>query len=174
MTLRLPIAVPLLLACLFSAHPAAAQRDSISTALRLVAGYYTESGEITRRLTGPEEDARLSRASLTGRKQAEKRLRELRWTREPGIARFRRAYAILDSYTSAHISSVRKITAGLPRARREEVLSRLSSLRASKLNALDETLKTETYRKSPLKPVPLIDGSPHEDPPAGRPGIRFR
>lgn len=148
---------------------ALAQGDSVSAAINIVEDFHKEA---TILMGG------LDAADIAPEAQLEKVKRELeniRRTESPGKKRFDKVYEITDGYTEGIIQAVAGLSEKRPGMKEAE--QRLKDLKSGRMAALSETLRFESPKKNIIKPVPSIDGSPHENSPsgpAGPPGIWFR
>lgn len=103
-------------------------------------------------------------------------LKQIRLTVAPGKDRSEKIYGVVSSYTESVVESVR----GLKGKREdiEEITARLEKLKTGMLDHLRVSLVAESAEKKEPRPVPSLDLSPHDEPPAAggddKEGILFR
>lgn len=103
-------------------------------------------------------------------------LKQIRLTESPGKDRSTKVYGVVSSYTESVVESVRNLKD--KKEDIEEITTRLEKLKAGMLDGLRVSLVAESAEKKEPRPVPSLDLSPHDEPPAApgndKEGILFR
>lgn len=168
---------PLLLSLVLIPSALRAQTGSIGAAVGIVREFHTEKERLMKGVDGGAVFMEAKKRSDVMKERASNDLKAINWTETPGQKRFDRVYRLVESYTDGEISSLRGLverSKGVERARMEEAVRKLTALRTAKLSELNEALKSETYEKKGIKPVPVIDVSPKGSTPGEEHGIWFR
>ncbi|MBI2400352.1 MAG: hypothetical protein HYV23_04745 [Deltaproteobacteria bacterium] len=103
-------------------------------------------------------------------------LKQIRITETPGKERSAKVYGVVSAYTGGVVESVRSLKG--KREDIEEITTRLEKLKSGMLDGLRGSLVAESAEKKEPRPVPSLDLSPHDEPPAApgndKEGILFR
>lgn len=144
--------------------------DSVTTGLAIVDGFYVETQAAIKALPLSVGASEILKASDNAREQAIKELQSLKWSVSPGRKRYRRVVSIVEPYMAGIITSLKGRGATLnlaDKARLEQVVAQLAVVKAAKLKALEESLKSEIQEKRREAPVPVIDQPRGPRPPEG-------
>ncbi|OGP14594.1 MAG: hypothetical protein A2052_02445 [Deltaproteobacteria bacterium GWA2_54_12] len=143
--------------------------ESIGTALNIVEDFSREANIlIESRGFEPLPSAEKNKTTET--------LKRIRLTEIPGKDRSTKVYGVVSSYTESVVESVRSLKG--KREDIEEITARLEKLKSGMLDGLRVSLVAESAEKKEPRPVPSLDLSPHDEPPAApgndKEGILFR
>lgn len=143
--------------------------ESVGTALNIVEDFSREANILM--------TSRDFRPLLSDEKnKTTETLKQIRLTEAPGKDRSTKIYGVVSSYTESVVESVRNLKGN--RKDIEEIITRLEKLKAGMLDGLRFSLVAESAEKKEPRPVPSLDLSPHDEPPAapgnGKEGILFR
>ena len=162
---------------LLMAAPANAQDDFISSALKIIDRFHTETRLQLKDLKSSGAVASFHKKSLKSKESAAKDIETLRWIEKPGSRRFKLVYSRVESYTEMEIDSVARLAAEVSaddRAWVERTAKRLRALKKAGLERLGRSLPLETYKRAEPQPVPVIDRAPFEKKPTKDGGIWYR
>lgn len=156
---------------------AVAESDFITSAVRVVRQFHSESRIRLRRLEASAAVDSFRTKSLKSQELTAKDIESLRWIEKPGPRRFNLIYNRVDAYTDAEIRSVKSLAAEVGTEERLDVERTVKSLQTSKrtkLEKLVELLPLETFKRTEPPPVPIVDRSPFETKPTKGGGIWYR
>ncbi|MBI5885569.1 MAG: hypothetical protein HZB85_03185 [Deltaproteobacteria bacterium] len=143
--------------------------DSVSAATTIIDEFHAGVQAAIKDLPTTIDASGVIKASDEGRMRMIKELQSIKWSVAPGPRRYKRVRGLVESYMEDVIASLKDQGAALKtdRARFEKSVEALESIKAAKLKALEDSLKSEISAKEGETPVPSIDKPRGETPPEG-------
>lgn len=149
-----------------------AQMDSVSQALAIVDDFYSEANSSLKDFKAPEAVS-IKQTTLLEKDQAIQELQSIGLTEKPSEKRFQQVRRVLDLYTESVISNVNGLGSKLGKPdkdRIDTIVKKLVSLKLTRMQEFEDTIRIETFERKTGKPAPLFN-SPFNSPSPENPGM---